>query len=76
MLCAENFAFFGRASAVYALFLYVLSVSERIGNYLAFFRGRNPYLFLLMYQKVRGSMEKRQHLLPWSACFFWASAFS
>lgn len=26
------------------------------------FRRRNPYLFWLMYQKVRGSIEKRQYL--------------
>ena len=59
----KNYAFFGGASALYALFYTFCLYRNASGITWPFFRGRNPCLFLLMYQKVRGSMEKRQHFL-------------
>lgn len=56
------FPFFGWVQRGLCPFLYVLSVQKCFRNYLPFFRRRNPCLFWLMYQKVRGSIKKRQYL--------------
>ena len=49
-------------SLIHISFLYVLSVQKCFWDYLPFFRRRNPCLFWLMYQQVRGSIKKRQYL--------------
>lgn len=40
-----------------------LSLQKFFGDHLPFFRHRNPLLFFLLFEKVRGSLQKRQRIL-------------
>ncbi len=59
----EHFSFFGIGSLLYAIFYTFCLYKNASGITYPFFRRRNPLLFLLLYAKVRGSLQKKQYIL-------------
>ena len=59
----EHFSFYSIGGFLYAVFYTFCLYKNASGITYPFFRRRNPLLFLLLYAKVRGSLQKKQYLL-------------